>query len=91
MGGYRVGGNSNDSLRVLLSPAGTSQEYSVRIIMDNTAYQSVERTGTKRSKVNRSVAGINSIDADSILTFTEDHQFLEGETIRIISENGHLL
>ena len=90
LGGYRVGAASNDSLRVLLSPAGTSQEYSARIIMDNTAYQSVERTGTKRSKVNRSVAGINSIDADSILTFTEDHQFLEGETIRIISENGHL-
>ena len=93
LGGYRVGAKSNDQLKVLLAPGGTSQEYSARIIMNDTAYSSNtagEVTGTKLSKVNRSVAGINSVDADSIITLTNNHQFLEGENVRIIAEDGHI-
>ena len=36
-----------------------------------------------------SAVGINSI-TNSILTLTSDHNFLSGESVRVISENGHL-
>ena len=46
--------------------------------------------------VNRSSAGINSIGvysdggADNVITLTENHSFLEGETVRVISDTGQL-
>ena len=46
--------------------------------------------------VNRSVAGINSIGSSSdggtanVITLNAAHSFLNGESIRVLSDDGHL-
>jgi len=82
--GYRVGARQNDQIRVLIPVNGTVSEYVSRIIMPNSQTSS-EKTAT----VGRSVAGINSI-TNSTITFTFSHPFLNGESIRIFSDNGYL-
>jgi hypothetical protein len=89
--GYRIGARENDTLRVLVASAGTVTEYSSRIVMPGS-----QTSSEKSFTVNRSVAGINSIGTYSaggtanVITFTQAHTFLEGETVRILSDNGQL-
>ena len=93
--GYRIGAKENDALKCLITQSGVTTSYSGRIVMPNTQGTSPvtggyeERTAEKTSLVGRSTAGINSISTNTI-TFTKVHQFLEGESIRFISETGHL-
>ena len=89
--GYRFGARTNDSLKVLVSSAGSVTEYESRIVMPDSQLSS-EKTFT----VNRSVAGINSIGSysnggtENVITFTGAHSFINGESVRIISDNGRL-
>ena len=93
--GYRIGAKKNDSLKCLITQSGVTTEYSARIVMPNTqgvspvtgGYQ--ERTSEKKSIIGRSTAGINSISSNTI-TFVDPHQFIEGESIRFISNTGQL-
>ena len=87
--GFRLGAKKDDQLKVLLPIAGVTTEYSARIIMYNTAYSSDEPSSVKSFTLDRSAVGINSI-TNSILTLTADHNFLSGESVRVIAENGHL-
>ena len=48
-----------------------------------------QSSGEKSFIVNRSAAGINSITSNQF-ELTEAHTFLNGESIRIISEDGAL-
>ena len=93
--GFRVGARTNDQLRLLVTQAGIVTEYTARIVMpdgtDNPAY-----SAEKSFDVKRSTAGINSIgtysdggDGDQI-TFTTPHNFVNGETVRILSNSGQL-
>jgi hypothetical protein len=82
--GYRVGARQNDQLKALISVNGTVSEYFSRIVMPNT-----QTSSEKISIVGRSIGGINSI-TDSTLTFNSAHSFLDGESVRIFSNNGHL-
>ena len=89
--GYRFGARENDSLKVLVSSAGSVTEYESRIVMPDSQLSS-EKTFT----VNQSVVGINSIGAysnggtENVITFTGAHSFNNGESVRIISDNGRL-
>jgi hypothetical protein len=89
--GYRIGTRVNDTLKVLVASAGSATEYSSRIVMPGS-----QSSSEKSFNVSRSAAGINSIGAFSsggtsnVLTFTQSHTLLEGESIRILSDNGHL-
>ena len=88
--GYRVGAKENDKLNVLISDStGTTNQYAARIVMPDTELDSTQASFEKIFNVGRSAAGISSISA-STLTLTADHTLLEGESIRVISENGHL-
>ena len=86
--GYRIGAKENDSLKVLISQGGQSSQYSARIVMPNTELSSNQITFEKSYLVGRS-SGINSITSNT-LTLTEPHSFIQGESIRVIAENGHL-
>lgn len=86
--GYRVGAKENDTLNVLISQGGVTNQYMARIVMPNTELNSDQRSSEKSFNVGRS-AGINSITSNT-LTLTQPHTFLPGESIRVISENGHL-
>jgi hypothetical protein len=82
--GYRIGARENDELKVLISTGGTPVEYSARIVMPNS-----QTSSEKSFNVGRSSVGINSITSNT-LTLTAPHSLINGETIRIISENGQL-
>ena len=89
--GYRIGARPNDELNVLVSSAGSVTEYKARIVMPNS-----QASAEKIFTVNRSATGINSIGtfsaggADNVITLTANHTFLEGETVRVISDSGQL-
>jgi len=87
--GYRIGAKSDDRLLVNIARSGTPTLYFSRIIMPNTAYGTNEVTSVKVTEVGRNVGTGNSITSNT-LTFKENHQFLNGESIRIISDNARL-
>jgi hypothetical protein len=84
--GYRIGAKENDNLNVIVTQSGVSTTYSARIIMPNAGS---EITAEKKSVVNRSSVGVNSI-TNSVLTLTSSHNLLNGESVRVISETGQL-
>ena len=84
--GYRIGAKQNDQLNLILSSSGISTTYSAAIVMDgssNTAYQ-------KEYNVAKLANGVtNNISANTI-TLTAPHEFINGETVRIISDTGEI-
>ena len=89
--GYRVGAKTSDKLSVLISAAGTVTEYSARMVMPDS-----QVSAEKISTVKQSTTGINSIGSNSnggvanVITFTADHNFLEGESVRVLGDTGQL-
>jgi len=98
--GYRVGARENDSVRALISSAGITSEYTSRIVMqgkNNTEGSLVaESSSEKVFTVDRSAAGINSIGSSSaggtanVLTLSSAHNFINGETVRVLGDTGQL-
>ena len=87
--GYRIGAKENDSLNVLIPNSdGTPTNYSARIVMPDTELSTTQNSFQKVHKIGRT-SGINSITSNTI-TFDSTHNLLSGESIRVISENGHL-
>ena len=87
--GYRIGAKENDALNVLIPDStGTPTNYSARIVMPDTELSSTQDSFQKVHKVGRT-AGINSITSNTI-TFDASHNILSGESIRVVSEDGHL-
>ena len=86
--GYRIGARKNDTLNVLISQNGVTNQYSARIVMPNTELNSNQLSYQKDYEVAR-VGTSNSISSNT-LTLTKPHSFLSGESIRIIAEDGHL-
>ena len=86
--GYRIGAKVGDTLQCLIPKAGITTAYSARIIVPDTEFTSNEVTSEKKSII-RGSAGINSISSNTI-TLLAPHNFLEGESIRFISDTGQL-
>jgi hypothetical protein len=93
--GYRFGARENDTLKVLISQSGVVQEYSARIVMPDNTDNPID-SAEKVFDVKRSSTGINSIGSASIsgsanvISLTKAHNFITGETVRIISDTGQL-
>ena len=87
--GYRVGAKTDDRLNVLISQDGTPTNYYARIVMPDTEEGSSQVTSIKTSSVGRDVGTGNSISG-SVITLKENHQLINGETIRFTSDNGRL-
>jgi hypothetical protein len=82
--GYRIGAKDGDRIQCLIS----STTYSARIIVPNTEFTENEVTSIKTFDVGR-VGAANSVTSN-IITLKKYHNFIEGESIRIISDNGFL-
>ena len=82
--GYRIGARENDLLKVLISNVGVVTEFTSRIVMPGS-----QSSFEKKFYVGRSTVGINSITSNT-LTLTQSHSFFNGESIRIISDNGQI-
>ena len=87
--GYRIGAKSDDRLYLIIPDGTSSQEYNARVVMPDTHVGTDNRTSVKESVVGSAVGTGNSISSN-ILTLTEDHHFLNGESIRVISDNSRL-
>ena len=98
--GYRLGAKTNDTLNVLIPQGGVTNQYSARIIMDgaNSPFDGVfveESTSEKSFNVKRRT-GINSIGSnsdgnkDNTITLESAHNFINGETVRVIGETGQV-
>jgi hypothetical protein len=87
--GYRVGAKTDDTLNVLISSSGSSQEYSANIVMPDTQGSANETIAIKSFQVAQSATGVSSITSN-VFTFTQPHTFIEGESVRIKSFTGNL-
>ena len=87
--GYRVGAKTDDRLSLLITQNGTPTTYYARIVMPDTEEGSNQITAIKSATVGRNVSTGNSISSSTI-TLKEDHNFINGETIRFFSDNSRL-
>lgn len=86
--GYKIGGNEDDKLRVIIPVGSIPRQFVAPIIMPNTEGTGNELTSVKEYQVGK-VGTANSITSNT-LTFTESHTFISGESVRVISDNGRL-
>ena len=86
--GYRIGSKKDEALKVLLAEGNEIETYHSQVVMPNTEGTANERISEKIHKVSQ-ISGVNQISSNT-LTLEDGHTFLNGETIRIISENGSL-
>jgi len=87
--GYRFGARHDEKLYAVIPAGGVPTSFEARVIMDDTATAISKPTAYKRSVVGRNVSSGNSITS-STLTFLENHQFSQGESIRVVANNGRL-
>jgi hypothetical protein len=86
--GYRIGAKINDKLNVIISEV----QYSSDIIMQpNPSYTGAQVSYQKTSPVQRN-GSVNTIAQDpvNIITLDSQHNFINGESVRVISKNGNL-
>ena len=87
--GYRIGAKLNDEINVNITESGTPVNRFARIVMPDTQGTSNKISSVKISTVGRTVSTGNSISSNTI-TFTENHQFINGESVRVFSDNARL-
>ena len=88
--GFRIGAKVNDNLNLLIPQGGVTNQYSARIVMDGSTSTSEKSFNVRRR------SGINSIGANSdgntpsVITLESAHNFINGETVRVIGETGQV-
>ncbi len=87
--GYRFGAKKNDELKVIIPESGSPVNFRARIVMEDTNYATKKISSKKIGRVGRNVSTGNSI-TNNTLTLTESHQFIQGESVRVISNDGRL-
>jgi hypothetical protein len=87
--GYRIGARNNGDLYLQITQGSTTTEYSARIVIPNNGVVIDQNSSEKIFTVGRSSVGINSINTNTI-TLTSPHSFINGESIRIISDTANL-
>ena len=77
--GYRIGAKIDDKLNVVISGITTSAD----IVMDGGT------TSYEKSFSIQKLGSLNTISAN-IITLNSPHNFINGESVRVISKNGNL-
>ena len=87
--GYRFGASNDELINTIIPVGGIPTNFRARVVMEDTEYATKKVSGRKVSRVGRNVSTGNSITGNTIM-FTEPHQLLQGESIRVISNDGRL-
>ena len=88
--GYRLGAASHDDLKAIFNINGSQVTRKSRIILPDTQGTGTrEVSSVKTTVVGRNTIGINSITSN-IFTLTDSHQFINGESVRVMSDDGEL-
>ena len=85
--GYRFGASTSDKLRVQLNINGNEGDFVSKIVMPKAAGITTN-TGEKSYVVGNAV-GVSSISSN-IITLKTGHDLIDGESIRVIADNGFL-
>ena len=85
--GFRVGSKMNDTLSLSVSIGGVITNFSSPILMqvESGDGPSSKKVFTVRKNTNK----LNDITTN-VITLTENHNFIEGESVRVFSDNGKL-
>jgi len=85
--GYRIGAKLNDILYLNLSINGTIATYSSRITMPGS-----DLSKEKSYEISKTVNGLENdiIQSNGVIRLRQSHQFINGEKVRIISNDGRL-
>lgn len=86
--GYRLGAKVGEEMSIVIPVSSELVRFDAKVVMPNTEDTTKEVTAIKTNIVGRAGAA-NSITA-STLTFTENHNLINGESIRLISDTGRL-
>ena len=87
--GYHVGAKQNEQLNVQVFQSGSISTYSSRVVMPDGSFRSTLSSSEKSFLVGRSAVGINSITAN-LITLAESHSLINGESIRVIADDGNI-
>ena len=84
--GYRIGAKENDILYAQIAQSGIVSTYSCRITMPESDLSKEKSYDV--SRVNNDSE--NDIDSNGIIGLTTFHELIDGEKVRVFSDNGHL-
>ena len=84
--GYRIGAKKGETLNVVFVESGTPTEYSSTIVMDGTTLTTYQKESVVAKVVNTQTNNISN----NTITLTSAHNFINGETVRVISDTGEL-
>lgn len=85
--GYRIGAKQNETLNIILDD--TSTVYKSPIYMQPNS-GSPSDSSKKEYQIER-INGVNSISSNSqVITFTENHNLITGEKVRLFSDTGQM-
>jgi len=99
--GFRIGANYEDKILLdVFDNVGVKTTYSAKIVMPNVdftggIYSPVRRpdlefTAKKEFPVRRTNNDTENDIFNNIISFSEPHQFISGESVRVISNDGNL-
>lgn len=90
--GYYVGAKKDEKLFIQTYVNGITTSYSSYVTMPCGEFNTTQFSSEKSFTVGRSPVGINSINVDGvdILTLSSSHSFINGESVRIVSNDASL-
>jgi len=80
--GYRIGAKNNEELNLRYN----QNNYSSLIVMEGSSKSSSKKSYT----VNKKLDGISNEINGNVITLTSAHDFANGESVRVLSDNGQL-
>lgn len=83
---YKIGAKQGELLSLSIVIGTQQNNFSAPILM--TVPSGIGTSSQKVAEITK-IGGINQI-ANNILNFTTNHQFFNGETVRILSDNGEM-
>ncbi len=88
--GFRIGAKVNDNLNLLIPQGGVTNQYSARIVMDGSTVTSEKSFNVKRRSGINSIGSNSQGNSPSVITLESAHNFINGETVRVIGETGQV-
>jgi hypothetical protein len=88
--GFRIGAKVNDNLNLLIPQGGVTNQYSARIVMDGSTSTSEKSFNVKRRSGINSIGSNSDGNTPSVITLESAHDFINGETVRVIGETGQI-
>jgi len=88
--GFRIGAKVNDNLNLLIPQGGVTNQYSARIVMDGSTSTSEKSFNVKRRSGINSIGSNSDGNTPSTITLESAHNFINGETVRVIGETGQI-